>query len=1303
MKPGSSTHASEAGRPEFKSSLRRSLVRTVILLTVIPLTAMGLAAYLRSSALLRSQAVAQMQTLLRSQLDETVLWMKVKTIRLERLTNRTDLTLLLQQALHANRQSPAFSGIRSQFLNEYQAMTGDEQNPIFDQILIVRPNGKVLISSREDWEGLSLEGTPLYQKLSSPRPATAAIYDFPDLYPGQFAVFTVQPYITSTGSNLGSVIGVTEASTLSRVLQPLVSLLPSGEAYFVTSAGQLIGADRYTGELALLEPSPQQQAVLQPAFAGLMQAPGSPASLRFNLADQSRVIAQAQWVPAMDTGVVLQVRESVILGEINSLVPFTILVVIGTLLAMALVIGAGINRLINPVLALTGITRRFAEGDLSERAAVQSDDEIGLLSHSFNQMADELGILYRSLEEKVDERTRQIRTAAEVAQRITASSNLDELMATTTRLIVERFGYYHSGVFLLDRAGKYAVIRAAHGPTARELISRGHQLEVGSTSIIGWVAANNRSRVASDVGEDPMHFRNTLLPNTRAEAAIPIASGEHVFGVLDVQSTEPDPFDPEAVTVLSTLANQIAAAIQNSSQVESAQVNFQELERLYRASRQIAQAGTAAQVLAVIAAALAESPYLSVLVSPAGTWLRVSALNDPQGRFTLDDVHRDIPLSPADAVRLLAAASIFDLSADRVPEGLAQLPTALACQSAAYIPILEGGELRALVMIGSRGQRLTRSLLQSYFSMADLASITMDKLAAAEATDRRMNELNALASISQTLSGAAGSGELYPALHRQVQSVIGDYAFSVALYDSATDTIQIPYTYEDGRVSHVEPFPLGEGLSSILIRTRRPLLLAHDTEKQAIAMGARVVGRPAQSWMGAPMILNNQPIGALIVQDLDREGVFTQEHLDFLSAISTQLAGVMFNLRLLEDSRLRALQLETAAEIARDISSSLNLDELLAKAVSFIRERFSFYHAAIFLLDEQGEYAVIREATGDAGAQMKRLGHKLGVGSKSIVGYVAGRGEPLVIAEAAKDPTYYANPLLPETRGEAALPLKIGDRILGVLDVQTRDSYAFNQDNLRTLQILADQLAIAVVNSELFAETQEHLSQHRLLHHITTTAASGTTLEEALSSAVNGLQVTLGGDRVAILLLDAERGQLRIQAAVGYSEDASSIRIPLGKGVTGWVASRRQSLRIDNTAEDPRYIQLSANTRAELAIPLIYRNELLGVLNVESEQVGAYTDSDEEMLGTLAGSLAAIIANARLLEQIRSQAERERLLYEVTGRIRRSTDIETILSTTAGELARIVGAQRTRIRIDPLEPGPVEDLSGNGQDQGRQA
>jgi sigma-B regulation protein RsbU (phosphoserine phosphatase) len=103
-----------------------------------------------------------------------------------------------------------------------------------------------------------------------------------------------------------------------------------------------------------------------------------------------------------------------------------------------------------------------------------------------------------------------------------------------------------------------------------------------------------------------------------------------------------------------------------------------------------------------------------------------------------------------------------------------------------------------------------------------------------------------------------------------------------------------------------------------------------------------------------------------------------------------------------------------------------------------------------------------------------------------------------------------------------------------------------------------------------------------------------------------------------------------------------------------------------------------------MAIPLLYRSELLGVLNVESEQPSAYAENDEELLGTLGGSLAAIIANARLLEQIRAQAERERVLFEISDKIRRTTDMETILATTASELTRAVGANSAKIRIGTL-------------------
>jgi sigma-B regulation protein RsbU (phosphoserine phosphatase) len=165
------------------------------------------------------------------------------------------------------------------------------------------------------------------------------------------------------------------------------------------------------------------------------------------------------------------------------------------------------------------------------------------------------------------------------------------------------------------------------------------------------------------------------------------------------------------------------------------------------------------------------------------------------------------------------------------------------------------------------------------------------------------------------------------------------------------------------------------------------------------------------------------------------------------------------------------------------------------------------------------------------------------------------------------------------------------------------------------------------------------------------------------------------------LLADREKKMLEVKAAVGYASNVFDLRVPIGSGITGWTAAHRKTLRINNVLQDTRYIEASSNTRSEMAIPLLYRSELLGVLNVESEQLSAYAENDEELLGTLGGSLAAIIANARLLEQIRAQAERERILFEITDKIRRTTDMETILATTASELTRAVGANHAKIRL----------------------
>ena len=676
--------------------------------------------------------------------------------------------------------------------------------------------------------------------------------------------------------------------------------------------------------------------------------------------------------------------------------------------------------------------------------------------------------------------------------------------------------------------------------------------------------------------------------------------------------------------------------------------------------------------------------FITAYFMASGNSMELVQYSDPQ-RYEAT-IPRGVELSLSDMESFLndGAVQINLQDASALPPPLAVYTRQLGCEAAAYVPILQKGQLRGFVLIGARaGQEIDEEVVDAFARTIRLTTNAMELLSPATEPldDRQSLERKALDALASSGADIDDLHSFYTVIHDQVRSVIGNYGFVIALHDPRTNSINIPYLFENNAFSSVDTFPLGEGLTSVIIRTRQPLMLVEDTEKRAIAMGAKITGQPALSWLGVPLLAGGIAIGAIIIQDLEHEHSFEENDLSFMVSVAKQVSGAIHNVRLISDSVQAALQFETAAEIARDISSSLDLDELLQKAVELIRSRFDFYHAAIFLKDLPGEFVVIREATGEAGAQMKRAGHKLSVGAKSVVGFVAGKGEPLIVNDTSRDATYYPNPLLPETHAEAAIPLKVGDRIVGVLDVQSTQAYAFAEEDLRTLQILADQLAIAVVNTELFAETQEHLAQHRLLHHITTTAASGTTLDEALQSAVNGLQVTLGGDRVSILLADREKKVLEVKAAVGYASNVFDLHVPLGSGITGWVAAHRRPLRINNVLQDTRYIEGSPNTRSEMAIPLLYRSELLGVLNVESEQFSAYAENDEELLGTLGGSLAAIIANARLLEQIRAQADRERILFEIADKIRRTTDMETIISTTASELTRAVGATGAWIKL----------------------
>ncbi len=268
-----------------------------------------------------------------------------------------------------------------------------------------------------------------------------------------------------------------------------------------------------------------------------------------------------------------------------------LLMLAGIVLSSAVAIGwrqAVFQGMSNSIAKLRQGVARITGGDLEHRLDIHTGDEIEELANEFNTMAGRLSDLIGSLEKRVAERTRELEEnlfelegAAQVAREAASIRDLDQLLDETSHLISVLFGFYHTGIFLLDEAKEYAVLQAASSEGGRRMLARGHKLKVGQKGIVGYVAGSNTPRIALDVGEDAVYFDNPDMPQTRSEMAVPLEVRREVIGVLDVQSMEEAAFSDQDIAIIKSLADQIALAIENTRLLEESQRAVQELEALY--------------------------------------------------------------------------------------------------------------------------------------------------------------------------------------------------------------------------------------------------------------------------------------------------------------------------------------------------------------------------------------------------------------------------------------------------------------------------------------------------------------------------------------------------------------------------------------------------------------------------------------------------------------------------------------------------------------------------------------------------
>jgi len=256
--------------------------------------------------------------------------------------------------------------------------------------------------------------------------------------------------------------------------------------------------------------------------------------------------------------------------------------------------------LTSPLTALTKIAEKVTSGDLTAQAEIRTEDEIGVLADTFNRMTSQLYQMLTGLEQKIAERTtdlelsrqqsikraNELQSISEISKIITGEQKLENLLPLITRLVSENFNFYHTGIFLIDNTNQFAVLQAANSDGGRNMLKRGHKLEVGESGIVGYVAKSGLPRISLDVGQDAVYFNNPDLPNTRSEMALPLKVRDRTVGVLDVQSERPGAFTENDANTLSILADQIAIALENAQLFSQTQQALSEAQALYRQNLQ---------------------------------------------------------------------------------------------------------------------------------------------------------------------------------------------------------------------------------------------------------------------------------------------------------------------------------------------------------------------------------------------------------------------------------------------------------------------------------------------------------------------------------------------------------------------------------------------------------------------------------------------------------------------------------------------------------------------------------------------
>lgn len=560
---------------------------------------------------------------------------------------------------------------------------------------------------------------------------------------------------------------------------------------------------------------------------------------------------------------------------------------------------------------------------------------------------------------------------------------------------------------------------------------------------------------------------------------------------------------------------------------------------------------------------------------------------------------------------------------------------------------------------------------------------------------QQVRELSTLNVISQAL-GSLDLLELLSVIHAQVARLMPGDNFYIALCDLEREFIDFAFVVENGARVFRPGQPFSNGLVEYVIHHRAPLLIQSSVAEVTKRLGIEPIGREAQSWLGVPMIAENQVLGIIGIQSYEQADVYDEHHVEILSTIAAQAAMAVRSAQLYGQARRRAAELAMLNTISTAVSSTLDLDRVLELIVSSVMSLTGGQKSAIFLLDEtQG---ALRLETSKGLSEEYALAYERLLLTEGGSAMALQEKKPILIADIHSDPRFAHFQELAaqeDFRAFAGVPLIVEDEVIGMLATFFSDVHHFGLAEADLLTTFANQGAAAVANARLYTSTQRALVRHveelsaleAIGRELSITLDLDLIINLVLDCAMQATGATLG----TVAMIDSGKGSMRVVSCRGCTPSlvkaGEADEWPIDVGLIGRAISTQRPVLVKDVGQESDYIPTlgvksdnQQNVLSQLAVPIVRKGEVLGVINLESTRLAAFDSQHTAFVGQLATQSAIAIQNAQLFQQAAEGHDRLQavmnstregiLMLDVTGRVVLANPmIEELWGMSRAELA----------------------------------